>query len=329
MHFALSLRRACTGIATGLLALAAVQAEAQTAFPSQTIRLVVPYAAGGGGDALARALGPKLSETFRQSVIIDNKPGASGVIGTDAVIRAPADGHTILLHTLPMVMVPALLAKPPYDPVRDLVPVAEIIYTPLWLAVSTQRTKAATVKELVEQVRAEPRKHHYASIAPGSTGHLMGFQFNDQGKLDMEHVGYKGGAPATQALLAGEVTATFLDFSTLKPHLEGGKIRLLAVSGTERSRHTPDVPTLKELGLVGFEGTSWGGLFVPKGTPPAVVQTLSDTVNRLLKHPEIVAKYNSLGYEISSKTREQFVTQVSQDRDHWGGIIRRANIKVE
>lgn len=329
MHLALTLRRAWTLLAGSLLALAALQAGAQAAFPSQTIRLVVPYAAGGGGDALARALGTKLSDALGQNVIIDNKPGASGVIGTDAVIRAPADGHTILLHTLPIVMVPAMLAKAPYDPVTDLVPVAEIIYTPLWLAVSTQRTQARSVRELVEQVRAEPRRHHYASIAPGSTGHLMGFEFNGQNRLDMEHVGYKGGAPATQALLAGEVTAAFLDFSTLKAHLPGGRIRVLAVSGVERSRHTPDTPTLKELGLSGFDGTSWGGLFVPKGTPGAVVQKLSDTVMRLLKDPEIVSKYNSMGYEISTKSREQFVNQVRTDRDHWDALIRRANIKSE
>ena len=328
MSVTLTRRTALTALGGSLLATVAGRAVAQANYPSRVIRLVVPYAAGGGGDALARIMGPKLADTLGQSVIVDNKPGASGVIGVEAVTHAPADGYTMLLHTLPMVMVPAMLTKPPYDPVTDLVPIAEIIYTPLWLVVSTARTKATTVKELVEQVRAEPRKHNFASIAPGSTGHLMGYEFNAQSKLDMEHVGYKGGAPATQALLTGEVTAAFLDFSTLKPHLAGGKIRLLAVSGSERSRNTPDVPTLKELGYVGFETTSWGGLFFASGTPAPIVQKMSDTVMRLLKDPEIVSKYQGLGYEIPSITREQFAQQIKADRDHWANVIRRADIKM-
>ncbi len=330
MHTAISLRSHWNRLlATGLLALAALQGIAQDRFPSQTIKIVVPYAAGGGGDALARALAPKLSEAFKQNVIIDNKPGASGVIGTDLVIRAQPDGHTILLHTLPIVMVPEMFDKPPYDPVRDLVPVVEIIYSQLWLAVSTQRTQARTARELIDQIRAEPRKHNYASISPGSTGHLMGYLFNEQGRLDMEHIGYKGGAPATQALLAGEVTMAFLDYSTLKPHVATGKLRLIGVSGTERSKHTPEVPLMKEQGLAGFEGSSWGGLFVPRATPPATVQLIADTVNRLLKDPEIVNKYTSLGYEVSAKTHEQFVSQVARDRDQWGGLVRKAGVKAQ
>lgn len=316
-----------------LLACAAVLlatgAAAQDRYPSQPIRLVVPYAAGGGGDALARALGPKLSEALKQPVVIENKPGASGLIGTDAVIKAQPDGHTVLLHTLPMVMVPAMFDKPPYDAVRDLVPVVELIYTPLWLAVSTERTGARTVKEFVDQVRAEPGKHYYASINPGSTGHLMGYHFNEQSHLDMQHVGYKGGAPATQALLTGEVSAAFLDISTIKPHLAGGKIRLLGVSGPGRSQQTPDVPSFKEMGMSGLEGTSWGGLFLPRGTPPAVVKTLADTVNRLLQDPEIVARYRTLGYEIAVKSHDQFVAQVRRDRDQWSALIRKAGVKAQ
>lgn len=302
---------------------------AQERYPSQPIRLVVPYAAGGGGDALARALGPKLSEALKQPVVTDNKPGASGLIGTDAVIKARPDGHTVLLHTLPMVMVPAMFDSSPYDAVQDLVPVMELIYTPLWLAVSTERSKARTVKEFVDQVHAEPRKHNYASINPGSTGHLMGFLFNEQNHLDMQHIGYKGGAPATQALLTGEVSAAFLDLSTIKPHLAGGKIRLLGVSGTARSAQTPEVPTFKEMGLGGFEGTSWGGLFLPRGTPAAVVKALGDTVSRLLQDPELAARYRSLGYEVSAKSQEEFALQVRRDRDQWSALVRKAGVKAQ
>jgi tripartite-type tricarboxylate transporter receptor subunit TctC len=312
----------------GGLATAGV-AWAQTSSSSQTLRLVVPYAAGGGGDALARALGPKLADALKQTVIIDNKPGASGIIGTDLVIKAPPDGQTLLFHTLPMVMVPAMFDKPPYDPVRDLVPIIEMISSPLWLAVSTSRTAARNLKELTDQIRAEKGKHSYASISPGSTGHLLGFQFNEQNKLDMEHIGYKGGAPATQALLAGEVTAAFLDISTLKPHLAGGRIRLLGVSGAQRSPQTPDIATLKELGLAGFEANAWGGLFAPRGTPVAVVRRLGDTVAQLLRDPELYAKYVALGYAVSAKTQEDFAAQVQRDRDHFGALMRKTGVKPD
>jgi len=315
------------GIVGGLASAGA--AWAQTATPAQTIRLVVPYAAGGGGDALARALGPKLADALKQTVIIDNKPGASGIIGTDLVIKAAPDGQTILFHTLPMVMVPAMFDKPPYDPVRDLVPVIEMISSPLWLAVSAARTTARNLRELTDQIRAEKGKHSYASISPGSTGHLLGFQFNEQNKLDMEHIGYKGGAPATQALLAGEVTTAFLDISTLKPHLAGGRIRLLGVSGAQRSPQTPDIASLKELGLAGFEATAWGGLFVPKGTPTATVRRLTDTVAQLLKDPELSARYVSLGYAVSAKSQEEFAAQVQRDRDHFGALMRKTGVKPD
>lgn len=328
-HLASYLARAWLSLVTGLLVLAATQTHAQSSYPTRTIRLVVPYAAGGGTDALARTLAPKLANALGASVIVDNKPGASGAIGTEAVVRAPADGHTILLGTLPITMVPALLAKPPFDAVADLAPIAEIIYTPLWLAISTQRSNARTVQELLQQVRAEPGRHDYASVSPGSTGHLMGYELNAQNGLDMRHVGYKGAAPATQALLAGEVTAAFLDLVTLKAHLPGGKIRVLAVSGVARSPLTPDTPTLKELGHVGFDTTSWAGLFAPQGTPAPIVEKLADTVARLLRDPEVAGKYQAMGYEIPDLTREQFARQVRVDRDHWTAVIRRAGIKAD
>ena len=312
------------------LAGACLHARAQSlASPGQAIHLVVPYAAGGGGDALARILAPRLGDTLGQQVIVENKPGASGIIATDFVIKAAPDGRTILLHTLPIVMTPAMYATPPYDVVRDLTAVTELIYTPIWLAVSTTRTPAKSVKEFVEQVRAEPKKHYYASISPGSTGHLYGFHFNEFNGLDMQHVAYKGGAPATTALLAGDISAAFLDFSTLKPQLPGGRIRLLAVTGLTRSPQAPDIPTFTELGYKGFEPTSWAGLFVPKATPAPMVKTLADTVNMLLKQPDIAGKYKELGYEIGTMTQPQFAAQVASDRDMWSDLVRKAGVKVE
>jgi tripartite-type tricarboxylate transporter receptor subunit TctC len=315
-------------IALGIAAAFALPAQAQS-YPSQPLKMIVPFPPGGGGDALARIIAPKIGESLKQTVVIENKPGASGVIATDFVIKAPADGHTILLHSMPIVMTPALFEKPPYDVVRDLTPLVELIYTPLWFAVSTARSQAKSVKEFIDQVRAEPKKHHYASISPGSTGHLFGFQFNETTKLDMEHVGYKGAAPATVALLAGDISGVFLDYSTLKPHVPTGKVRVLAVTGTGRSSQNPEVPTFRELGFNGFEGTSWAGLFVPKGTPMPVVQLLANTVNELLKQPDVVKRYGDLGYEIGIKSHAQFVSQVQTDRDHWSAILRKTGVKAQ
>lgn len=310
------------------LAAAAPGSWAQT-YPTQTIRIVVPFTAGGGGDMLARLLAPRLGDALKQQVLVENKPGASGIIATDAVIKAAPDGHTILLHTMPIVMTPAMYANPPYDVVRDLTGITELIYTPLWMAVSTAKTQAKSVKEFVDQVKSEPKKHFYASIGPGSTGHLYGLRFDELMGVDMEHVGYKGGAPATSALLAGEISAVFLDYSTIKPHASGGRIRVLASTGSARSRQTPDVPTFAEMGQAGFEPSSWAGLFVPKATPAPVVKTLADTVIQLLKQPELAAKYVELGYEIGSRTQAQFAAQVAADRDMWSALVKKAGIKAD
>lgn len=312
-----------------ILAVTGPAPAAAQAYPSQPLKLIVPFPPGGGGDALARIIAPKLGEALKQAVVVENRPGASGIIATTAVIQAPADGHTILLHSMPIVMTPAMFDTPPYDVVRDLTSVVELIYTPLWFAVSTARSPARSVREFIEQVRAEPKKHNYASISPGSTGHLYGFRFNEAERLDMEHVGYKGAAPATQALLTGEISGVFLDYSTIKPHLAGGKVRVLAVTGLARSQQNPDIPTLKELGYSGFEGNSWAGLFVPKNTPMPVVQVLSETVNRLLRQPEVANSYRNIGYEIAIKTQAQFAAQVQSDRDMWSALVRSAGVKAQ
>jgi tripartite-type tricarboxylate transporter receptor subunit TctC len=312
-----------------LLGVSALQVWAQDRFPSQPIKLVVPFAPGGGADTLARVIAPKLGEAFKQNVVVDNRPGGSGVIATNHVIKSAADGHTVLLHAMSIVTTPAMFANPPYDTLKDLTPVVELIYTPLWLAVSTQRTQAKTLTEFIEQVRLEPKKHNYASISPGSSGHLMGFQFNEQNKLDMEHVGYKGAAPATQALLTGEITAAFLDYSTLKAHVATGKMRVLGVTGVRRSTQTPDLATFKELGVEGFDKVSWAGLFVPRATPPAVVQQLTDAVNRVLQEPDVSSKFTSMGYDMSIKTQAQFADQVLRDGIHWSAILRAAGVKAQ
>jgi tripartite-type tricarboxylate transporter receptor subunit TctC len=298
------------------------------AYPTQTVRIIFPFAAGGGGDTLARVLAPKLSEALRQPVIVDNRVGASGIIGTDAVIKAAPDGHTLLLHAMPMVITPATFSSPPYDPVRDLTPIAELISSPLWLAVSASRSSAKSLREFVDQLRSEPARHQYASASPGSTGHLYGFQLAESNHLDMNHIGYKGAAPAVLALLNGEITAAILDMVVLKPHLASGKIRLIAVTGTARSDHAPEVPTFIEQGFPGFESNSWAGLSGPKGLPPAIVQQLAGLVAQALKDPAVGGRYRSLGYDLGTLSQPQFAALVASDRDKWAVLVKRAGVKA-
>ena len=264
--------------ATTLSALVlAMPAQAQD-YPSRTIKIVVPFAPGGGGDVLGRLIAKKLGEQLRQTVIVENKPGASTIIATDLVAKSTPDGYTVLLNVPLIVQTASLFKKLPYDPLTDLLPVAQINTSQIWFAVGTAKVKATTFKEYIAQAKADPKNFSYASIGPGSTGHLLGFGLNEANGLDTIHVPYKGSTPALQALLSGEVASVFQDYVTLKPQVEAGKVRLLAVTGTTRSEFTHEVPTLKELGYPGFEAGTWAGLFVAAKTPPAIVKTLETSV---------------------------------------------------
>jgi tripartite-type tricarboxylate transporter receptor subunit TctC len=298
-------------------------------YPSQTIRIVVPFAPGGGGDVLGRLVAKKLGEQLKQTVIVENKPGASTIIATDLVAKSKPDGYTLLLNVPLIVQTASLFKKLPYDPLTDLIPVADLNTSQIWFAVSTAKVKARTLPEYVAQAKANPREFSYASIGPGSTGHLLGFGLNEANQLDTIHVPYKGSSPALQALLAGEVASVFQDYVTLKPQVEAGKVRLLAVTGTSRSEFTPDVPTLAELGYAGFEAGTWAGLFVAGNTPPAIVKTLESAVRRITTDPEYVEKMKSLGYSPGKLTQPQFAALVRSEYTRWAVLIKKAGIALE
>lgn len=315
-------------IASAAAGLAPVAAQAQD-YPSQTIRIIVPFAPGGGGDVLGRLVATKLSEQLKQTVIVENKPGASTIIATDMVAKSRPDGYTILLNVPLIVQTASTFAKLPYDPLTDLVPVAELNKSQIWFAVGTAKVKAKTFKEYVAQAKAHPKDFSYASIGPGSTGHLLGFAVNKANGMDTIHVPYKGSTPALQALLSGDVASVFLDYVTLKPQVEAGKVRLLAVTGTKRSEFTPDVPTLSELGYTGFEAGTWAGLFVAKNTPPTILKTLETAVHKITTDPDYVQKMASLGYEPGDLTQPQFAALVRSEYTRWGALIKQAGITPE
>lgn len=322
-------RRSFAASVAGAAALLHHSLHAQTDFPSRAIRLVVPFAPGGGGDVLGRYYAQKLSEALNVAVIVDNRPGASTIIASDFVAKSAPDGYTMLLNVPLLVQTPHLYSKMPYDPLVDLKPVTDLGTSQLWFAVSTQKTRATTIKEFVAEARLHPKEYNYASIGAGSSGHLLGYALNDANGLSMLHVAYKGSTPATLALVAGEISAVFLDIVTLKPQLASGKVRLLAVTGTRRSPLTPDVPTLAESGYSGFENASWAGLFVPSKVPADVHARLETETRKILVQPELIAKWRELGFEPGGQPQAQFAAQMRADSVRWGGLIRKAGVKLD
>lgn len=317
-----------TLMAMGAATLHVSLAHAQ-AFPTKTIRIIVPFGAGGPSDAISRMLALKLSDSMKQAVIVENKPGASGTIGADLVAKAAPDGHTLLVINQLLVQASALYSSLPFDPLRDLVPLTDMFSSPLWLAVNTSKSKAKTLKEFVAQVRSEPKTHNYASVGNGSIGSLYGYKLNEVAGLDMVHVPYKGAAPSVMALLSGEVSASFVDYATLKAHVESGKLRAIAVSSTARSPWTPDVPTFTEQGFPGFESFSWVGLFVTGKTPPDVVRKLSIELTKALRQPDVVAKLNELALDQGGMPADKFAAMVAADHARWGTIIKNAGMKLD
>ncbi len=314
-------------VATGLAAPFGL-AHAQ-AFPSKPLRIIVPTAAGGGNDVIARTIGEKMSASMGQPLVVENKVGASSLIANEFVARAAPDGYTILFNGPLIVQTAGLMNKLPYDPLTDFIPITDVIRTPLWLAVNASKVPAKTVSEYIALAKAAPNNYPYASIGPGSSHHLYGHQFNETAGLNLTHVPYKGGAPAVIALVGGEVASVFLDYVSLKPHVESGKVRLLATTGTARSPLTPQVPTLSELGYKGFESYGWGAVFVPAKTPPAVVAQLHAEVVKALAHPDVAAKFAGFGFELGGTPQAQFMTQYRGDYERWTTLIRKAGVKLE
>lgn len=299
-------------------------------WPSRTVRFIVPFGPGGPADNISRTLAQRMAETWKQPVIVENKPGASGMIGAEMVAKAPPDGHTLLVINQLLVQAPALYKSVPYDPLRDLAPVTDLIASPLWLAVNAANTPARTMREFVEQSRARGADLNYASVGVGSIGHLYGFRLAEATGLRFTHVPYRGAAPVVAALLAGEVTCAFVDYATLKPHLESGKLRALAVSDVRRTAATPDVPTFTEAGYKGFEGVSWIGLFATGRTPPDIVAKIHAEATRIIKLPDVVTRFqDGQGFQMGGQAQPAWAAQVAADHERWGVLIRAAGVTMD
>ncbi len=314
--------------ALALASLGAGNARAQAGFPSRTVRIVVPYPAGGATDVLARAIADALGKVWQRAIVVENRPGASGMIGADAVARADPDGHTALLTITTLVQAPSLYARPPLDPVRDLAAVTELGTTNLVFAVHNS-VLATTLTAFIALVRSKPRQFSYGSYGTGSSAHLYGEIFNEAAGLDMTHVSYKGEAPELNDLLGGQVPAAIISVMGAKPHVASGRLRALAVTGPARSPQLPDVPTFREAGIGGMDAMGWFGLLLPAATPRAIVDKYAADVNRVLAAPAVRQRMNDMGVVLTGSTPDAFAQTLRADYARWGKVIRTRNIRLE
>ena len=307
---------------------AASQATAQT-WPTKPIKWIVPFAPGGTTDILARTVGDKLAVALGQPVIIENKPGAGGGLGADFVAKSAPDGYTILGGTISTNAINASLYKNlPYDPVKDFIPITMIARVPNMLVLNND-VPAKSVAELVVLMKANPGKYTFASSGNGTSQHLSGELFKSVAGVDMQHIPYKGSPPALQDVMGGSVTMTFDNITTAWPLAKGGKLRALGVTTAKRSPAAPDVPTLAEAGLTGYEIGSWQGVFAPAGTPPDIVKRLNAEIVKIINSPEVNEKLLLLGAEPVGNSSEEFTVFVKAEVVKWGDIVKKSGARVD
>jgi tripartite-type tricarboxylate transporter receptor subunit TctC len=314
-------------VAAMTLCASSVQASADS-YPSRRITFVVPYAAGGATDVSARLLANKLSEAWKQPVVVENKSGGGGVIGNDYVSKAQPDGYTVLVAITQIIQAPSLVAKLPYDVFKDLAPVTQVALSTIVLTVPEQQP-TKSVKELVDLAKANPGKLPYGSFGNATTSHLYGELLKRNAGIDMTHIPYRGSSPLLNDMLGNTVNAAFVDLTTASTQISGGKIRALAVGGEKRRTHMPDVPTLGELGYPGFEVEGWIGIFVPAATPKDIVTKLSSELARIIASPEGVAGLESLSLIPVGGSAETFEKVLRRDYERWADVVKATGVKGE
>jgi len=315
----------CVGIA---LAAISSLAGAQ-AWPSKPIRYIVPFAAGGTTDILARTISEKLSVALGQPVVVENKPGAGGGVGAAEVARSLPDGYTIMGGTISTHAINATLyTSLPYDPVKDFVAITLIARVPNMLVINND-IPAKNVAELIALMKANPGKWNFASSGNGTSQHLSGELFKSMAGVDMQHIPYKGSPPALTDVMGGQVNMTFDNITTAWTLAKGGKLRALAVTTAKRSPIAPDVPTLAESGLVGYEIGSWQGVFGPAGIPPDIVKRLNAEIVKIINLPDVQKKLLELGAEPVANSSEEFTAFVRTEVVKWGDVVRKSGAKVD
>jgi tripartite-type tricarboxylate transporter receptor subunit TctC len=321
----LSLR---TGLMAALvLALGVTAANAQT-FPNRVVRIIVPFPAGGLNDTVARLLQPHLEKTLGQTVIVDNRAGASGILGTDAVAKSAPDGHTLVMVASSHTVTPATNSKLPYNTENDLASVVMVGKSPLLFVVNA-KVKAKTLAEFIALAKASPGKLNYATPGAASQSHLVTELLSARTGIKMQHIPYRGGAPAMTAVIAGDTEFAVISTLLSLPHIQAGTVRAIAVGSLTRDPQFPDLPTVAESGVPGFEAIQWVGLLAAAGTPRPIVDRLNAEVDRALRDPDLVAKLAQQGINPAGGTPEDFQKVISSEIRQWTEVARAANIKAE
>jgi tripartite-type tricarboxylate transporter receptor subunit TctC len=315
-------------LALGSLAGSLAFAQASGNYPNKPVTLVVTYPPGGGADAMARLLAPKMSEALGQNVVVDNKPGAGGQIGAAAVAKATPDGYTLMLDASSFAVNPSLYPKLPYDPMKAFKPVGVVALFPNVVLVNANFS-AQNVADLISIAKKTKDSVSYASSGNGSAQHLAGALFESAAGIDMVHVPYKGGGPALNDVIGGQVPLFFGNLASTLQHVQGGRLRTLAVTSAKRSPILPGVPTLGEAGVKGAEIYEWNAVFVPAGTPQAVVNKIASAFQRALDAPEVKLRIAQLGGEIQRSTPEQTQAFIEQQVSLWGRVIRERKISAD
>jgi tripartite-type tricarboxylate transporter receptor subunit TctC len=315
-------------IAVTMLLCALSHPVSAQSYPDRRITFVVPYPAGGATDVSARLLANKLSEAWKQTVVVENKSGGGGVVGNDFVAKAAPDGYTVLIAITQIIQAPSLVSKLPYDVFKDLAPVTQVALSTVVLTVP-EAQPVKSVKELVDLAKANPGKLPYGSFGNATTSHLYGELLKKMANIDMIHVPYRGSAPLLNDLLGNTVTAAFVDLTTAGAQINAGKVRALAIGGEKRRTQLPNVPTLAELGYKGFEAEGWVGIFVPAATPKDIVAKLSSELARIIASPEGVAGLEALSLMPVGGTAEMFEAALRRDHARWADVVKAVGVKGE
>ena len=297
-------------------------------YPSKPVRFIVPYAPGGSSDILARTLGQKLAESMGQPFVIDNRPGAGSMVGTEVLAKSPADGYSIILSDMPHSINPSINPRVPYDPVKDFSPVSVIGVSPMFLFVHPA-FEAKNVKELIALAKAQPGKLAIASGGNGATTHLVAELLQASAGIKLTHVPYKGAGPAIADVAAGQVPITFTSMATAASLVKAGRLRVLGVTSSKRLAAFPDVPTFEESGLTGLTFEHWWGVMAPARTPPAVIAKLHGEIVKALAAPDVRERFATLAVEPRTNSPEQFRALIESDLVRWAKVVRDAGIKLE
>jgi tripartite-type tricarboxylate transporter receptor subunit TctC len=318
----------CSSVVPSLLTLTYINAAQAQSYPTGPVRIIVPFPAGGGVDSLGRLTAARLSDSLGRTFVVENRGGANGMIGSEAVAKSAKDGYSLMVNGANFVTSPILYKKSPYDPLRDFEAISLIAFGPNVL-VAHPSLPARSVNELIALARAKPGQIGFAGSGSGSTPHLAGELFNVMASVKMEHIPYRGSGPAMIGLIGGEAMIMFLPAINAGPHIKTGRLRALAVTSRERLQAMPELPTVAEAGLKGYESSQWYGLFAPAGTPAEILNLLNTQIAKIMQSADIRQRLNDEGVVPVGSSREQFTAHVKAEIAKWANVIKQSGARVD